>query len=102
MHVIACGRQRPDLLGQIPADEQIGTVIADGACDTRRCHTAIIERQGTPIIPIRKNGRPWKEDCPAALGMVLGPMADNASPRNETRRATRHHGRALMVRMPHP
>src|SRR5690554_5090579 len=56
----------PGLLSQIPADGQIGTVTADGACDTRRCHTAIIERQAAPIIPIRKNGRPWKEDCPVA------------------------------------
>ncbi|MBA3910316.1 MAG: IS5/IS1182 family transposase, partial [Rhodobacter sp.] len=48
----------PELLGQIPECEEIGTVIADGAYDTRRCHTAIIERQATAIIPIRKNGRP--------------------------------------------
>lgn len=38
----------PDLLDQIPRDEPIGTVAADGAFDTRRCHAA--------IIPIRKNG----------------------------------------------
>ena len=71
----------PELLDQIPDDEEIGTVTADGAYDTRRCHTAIIDRQATPIILIRKNGRPWKEDCPAAIA------------RNETLRATRHHGR---------
>lgn len=28
----------PDLLDQIPADEQIGSVTADGAYDTRKCH----------------------------------------------------------------
>ena len=56
----------PDLLSQIPKSELIGTVTADGAYDTRRCHTAIIEREAVPIIPIRKNGRPWKEDGPAA------------------------------------
>ncbi len=68
----------PELLGQIPEKEQIGTVTArlgdagiacramDGAYDTRHCHTAIIKREATAIIPIRKNGRPWKEDCPAA------------------------------------
>jgi len=50
----------------------------DGAYDTRRCHTAIIGRRTTAIIPIRKNGRPWKEDCPAAIA------------RNEALRATRH------------
>jgi len=44
------------------------------------------DRQATAIIPIRKNGRPWKEDCQAAIA------------RNETLRATRHHGRALWKR----
>lgn len=76
----------PELLDQVPKGEEIGTVTADGACDTRRCHTAIIDRQATPIIPIRKNGRPWKEDCPAAIA------------RNETLRATRHYGRAFWKR----
>ena len=76
----------PELLDQIHEGEEIGTVTADGAYDTRRCHTAIIDRQATPIIPIRKNGRPWKEDCPAAIA------------RNETLRATRHYGRAFWKR----
>ncbi len=76
----------PDLLDQIPQDEDIGTVTADGAYDTRRCHNAIIARGGTPIIPIRKNGRPWKDDCPAARA------------RNETLRATRHYDRAFWKR----
>ena len=73
----------PELLGQIPEDEQIGTVTADGAYDTRRCHAAIVDRQATPIIPIRRNGRAWKEDGPAAKA------------RNETLRATKHYGRAF-------
>ena len=47
---------------------------------------AIIARGGTAIVPIRKNGRPWKEDCPAALAC------------NETLRATRHYGRAFWKR----
>ncbi|MCB6180224.1 IS5 family transposase, partial [Rhodobacter sp. Har01] len=76
----------PELLDQIPGGEDIGTVTADGAYDTRRCETAIIDRQATAIIPIRKNGRPWKEDCPAAVA------------RNETLRATRHYGRAFWKR----
>lgn len=45
--------------------------------------TPIIDRQATPIIPIRKNGRPWKEDSPAAKA------------RNETLRATKNYGRAF-------
>jgi len=59
---------------------------ADGPYDTRRCHTAIIERGAVPIILIRKNGRPWKQDNPAARV------------RSETLRATRHHGRAFRKR----
>ena len=45
------------LLDQIPPDEQLGTVTRDGAFDTRRCHTAILERGGSAVTPIRKNGR---------------------------------------------
>ncbi|MDP5221100.1 transposase, partial [Ruegeria sp. 2205SS24-7] len=75
-----------DLLDQIPTDDEIGTVTADGAYDTRRCYSAIIERDAAPIIPIRSNGRPWKEDCSAARV------------RNETLRATRHYGRAFWKR----
>ncbi|GHE02204.1 hypothetical protein U879_17620 [Defluviimonas sp. 20V17] len=88
----------PDLLDQIPPDQEIGTVTGDGVFDTRRCHTAILARGGTAIIPIRKNGRFWKEDCPAALGIALGPMADNSSPRNDILRATRQLGRAIWKR----
>jgi len=54
-----------------------------GAYGTRRCHAAIIRHQATAIIPVRKNGRLWKEDCPAAQA------------RNETLRVIRHFGRAF-------
>lgn len=47
----------PELLSQIPAAEDIETVTADGAYDTRRCHAAILEHGAEPIIPIRRNGR---------------------------------------------
>ena len=63
-----------------PAD-QLGTVTGDGAFDTRRCHTAIVDRGGTAVIPIRKNGRLWKEDCPAARA------------RNDILRASKRFGR---------
>lgn len=76
----------PDLPGRIPEAQPIGTATVDGANDTRRRHTAIVERDAIPIIPIRKNGRLWKDDCPAARA------------RNDTLRATRHHGRALWKR----
>lgn len=73
----------PSLLAQIPSDQAIGTVTADGAYGTHKCHTAVIERGGTAVIPIRKNGRAWKEDGLAARA------------RNETLRASRYFGRAL-------
>ena len=61
-------------------------MTADGAYDSRRCHSAIIACGGTAIIPIRKTGRAWKEDSPAAR------------PRNKTLRATHHSGRAFWKR----
>jgi len=73
----------PELVSQIPSDEPISTVTADGAYDTRRCHEAVIERGANGIIPIRRNGRAWKADCPAALA------------RNKIFHATRRLGRAL-------
>lgn len=75
----------PHLPGQIPPHETIGTVTGDGAFDTRRCDTAILERGGTAVIPIRKNGRRWRE-CPAA------------SARNEILRATQRPGRTIRKR----
>ncbi len=63
--------------------EEIGAVTADGAYDTRRCHIAIINRQATTIIPIRKNRRPRTENWPAAIA------------RNDTPRASRQYSRAF-------
>ena len=91
----------PGLLAQIPSKQALGTVTADGAYDTRTCHSAIAGRGGTavrrgsdppdriPVLltPIRKNGRAWKEDGPAARA------------RNEILRASRHFGRALWKRL---
>lgn len=74
---------RPKLLEQIPLEEAIGTVTADGAYDTRATHAAIAVRQACAVIPVRRNGRPWKETTPGALA------------RNETLRATRRLGRGL-------
>lgn len=77
------GPMLPELLAQIPPEEPIGTVTADGAYDTRTCHAAIAARQACAVIPTRRNGRPWKETTPGAQG------------RNETLRATRRFGRAI-------
>ena len=77
------GPMLPKLLEQIPPDEPIETVTADGAYDTRVCHAAIAARQATPVIPTRRNGRPWKETTPGATA------------RNDILRASRRFGRAI-------
>ena len=73
----------PDLLAQIPTDNEIATVTADGAYDTRACHDAIAARGAAAIIPPRRNARPWKPDTTGARA------------RNESLRASKHLGRAL-------
>ena len=77
------GPMLPELLAQIPPEEAIGLVTADGAYDTRPCHAAIAARQASAVIPTRRNGRPWKETTPGAQA------------RNEILRATRHLGCAI-------
>jgi transposase len=77
----------PDLIGQIPADEQIGSVTADGAYDTRRCHDAIADRGAHAVIPPRRNARPWKPDTAGAMA------------RNEAVRASKYLGRSLWRRL---
>ena len=73
----------PDLLAQLPPDQEIATVTADGAYDTRACHNAIADRGAAAIIPPRRNARPWKPDTAGARA------------RNEILRTSKHLGRAL-------
>lgn len=61
-------------------------MTGDGTFDTRRCRSAILDRGGTAVIPIRKNGRRWREDRPAAKA------------RNEILLATQRLGRAAWKR----
>ena len=73
----------PDLLNQIPPDEEIGSVTADGAYDTRKCHDAIAARNAQAVIPPRKNAKLWKPNTPGARA------------RNEAVRSSKYLGRAL-------
>ncbi|SFK88642.1 Transposase DDE domain-containing protein [Loktanella salsilacus] len=43
----------PYLLNKIPRNQQIGSVTADGAYDTRRCQNAIADRGASAVIPPR-------------------------------------------------
>ena len=47
----------PDLLNQIPLDQELGSVTADGAYDTRKYHDAIAARDAHAVIPPRKNAK---------------------------------------------
>ena len=76
----------PDLLSQIPEDQEIGSVTADGAYDTRKCHDAIADRGAHAAIPPRKNAKPWK-------AITAGAVA-----RNEALRAPKYLGRAFWRR----
>jgi hypothetical protein len=62
----------PDLLNQIPPDEEIGSVTADGAYDTRKCHDAIAARNAYAGIPPRKNAKLWKPPSHACWHALLG------------------------------
>jgi len=75
-----------ELLTQIPSDQDIGSVTADGAYDTRKCHEAIAARGAYALIPPRKNAKPWK------------PTSDGAIARNDAVNAQRYLGRTLWRR----
>jgi hypothetical protein len=88
----------PELLDQIPPDQEIASVTADGAFDSRKCHDAIAARgaaafgnalepmAGTPSLPPRKNAKPWKPDTAAAVA------------RNEILRTSKPVGRTIWRR----
>ena len=76
----------PELLDQIPPDQEIASVTAEGAFATRKCHDAIAARGAAAIMPPRKNGKPWKADSAGAIA------------RNEALRASRRFGRTIWRR----
>ena len=76
----------PELLNQIPSDQDIGSVTADGAYDTRKCHEAIAARDAHAVVPPRKNAKPWK------------PTSTGAIARNDAVNAQRYLGRTLWRR----
>jgi hypothetical protein len=73
----------PELLSQISPDVEIGSVTADGAYDTRKCHDAVADRRAHAVIPPRQNAKPWK---PSTAGAIA---------RNEALRVSRYLGRAI-------
>jgi Transposase DDE domain len=76
----------PELLNQIPSDQEIATVTADRAFDTRKCHDAIAARGAAAIIPPRKNAKPGKPDAAWAIA------------RNDILRTSKRIGRTIWRR----
>ena len=76
----------PDLLNQITSDQDIGSVTADGAYYTHKCHKTIAAISAHAVIPPRKNAKPWK---PTSAGAIA---------RNEAVSAQRYLGRTLWRR----
>ena len=72
-----------DLMEQIPPEQEIATITADGAYDTRRLHNVIVARGAVVIIPPRKNAQLWKPTTAVAIA------------RNEAVRACKYLGLAL-------
>lgn len=65
----------PDLLDQIPPDQDISSVTVDGAYDTRKCHDTVAARNAQAVIPPRKNAKPCK---PTSAGAIARNEAVNA------------------------
>lgn len=56
----------PDLLDQIPADEDIEVLGGDGAYDTKAGHASIAARGAEPSIPPREGATHWPAGTPGA------------------------------------
>ena len=67
----------PDLLSQIRPDQEVASVRADGAYNTRKCHDAIVARTAYSVRLPRKNAQLWKPDRP-----VRGRETKLSDPRN--------------------
>ena len=76
----------PELLNQIPSDQDIGSVTADGAYDTCKCHDAIAARNAHAVIHTHKNAKPWKPTSPGAIA------------RNDAVNASRYLGHTIWKR----
>ena len=72
----------PELLEQLPAEERLASVAADGAYDTQACHHALLNRGALVLIP------------PPARAAAWPPLADGRPhPRTALVEHIRQHGR---------
>src|SRR5512143_3781365 len=72
----------PDLLEQLPAEERLAAVAADGAYETQPCHNALLNRGARTWIPPRAGAAAWP------------PLADGRThPRTAMVKHIQQHGR---------
>lgn len=84
----------PELLNQIPPDQGIGSVTADGAYDTRKCHEAIAAQNAHAVIPPRKTAKPWKPTSAGAIERTDAVNAQRYLGRTVWRRWSGYHRRS--------
>jgi hypothetical protein len=84
----------PDLLNQILPDQDIGSVTADGAYHTRKCHEAIAAREAHAVIPPRKNAKPRKPTSSLAIARNNAVNAQQYLGRTLWRRWSGYHRRS--------
>ena len=97
----ACGAGVPrSAAGRCPSCRTAFVAVAQTAASLQgmplrapihRCHSAIVDRGGTAIIPIRRNGRLRKEDCPATAAQTTscGRASASVGPRGSSGRLLR-------------
>ena len=91
----------PDLLNQIPSDQDIGSVTADGAYDTHKCHETIAARNAHAVIPPRKNAKPWNPTSAGAIARNEAVSAQRYLERTLWRRWSGYHRRSRVETKTH-
>jgi hypothetical protein len=81
--VAVFGEALPELLDQMPADVEIGSVTAPRGYDARKCHDAVAVRGAHAVMAPRKNAKPWK---PTTAGAIA---------RSDALRVLKNPGRAI-------
>ena len=93
----------PDLLAKIPTDQEIGSVTADGAYATRKCHNAIMPSLTTadtkiprlrPVAMMEHIPPPKPHRNESALCQTARSTSHGAGLRSRSRRAPGPHRRA--------
>ena len=67
----------PEFLNQIPSDQDIGSITADGAYDTRKCHEAIAARDAMQWFRHARTQSPGNQRAPEQLFVTMRLMRND-------------------------